>query len=196
MSWFVLHPDPCNFTACFMPTKASISSGWPHGTARKFAYFRRSRAAISGQCAPFMLWLSTPSFFLCFLIDLPLEMVLCLFVLLHAPTLLLSDMMANSSRIGCQLLWVLCVEPIWTFYYIKLLSQLLREEKLKRNHVKKKVAKQTYLWVCQPLIISEARTSSLWMMEENQVEGLLPNDNPVLHQLQVFWINVLRCWFQ
>lgn len=34
------------------------------------------------------------------------------------------------------------------------------------------------------------------MMEENQVEGLSSNDNPVLHQLQVFWINVLGCWFQ
>lgn len=34
------------------------------------------------------------------------------------------------------------------------------------------------------------------MMEENQVEGLSSNDNPVLHQLQVFRINVLGCWFQ
>lgn len=103
------------------------------GTARKLAYFRRNHAAISGQRAPFMPWLSAPSFLLCSLIDMLLEMVLCLFVLLHAPTLLLSYMMANGSRIGCQLLWVLCVEPIWPFYYIKLLSQLLREEKLKKT---------------------------------------------------------------
>lgn len=145
MSWFVLHPDPYNCTVCFMPTKASISSGWLHGTARKLAYFRRNHATISGQCAPFMPWLTALSFLLCSLIDMLLEMVLCLFVLLHAPTFLLSYMMANSSRIGCQLLWVLCVEPIWPFYYIKLLSQLLREENLKRNYVKKKwQSKPTY----------------------------------------------------
>lgn len=86
----------------FTHTKTLISSEWSHDIARKVAiYFKKNFSSVSRQFNLLsVLSFRAPLFFFvpqwCAPKNTPLS-------LLHAPTLLVSKMMANSSGIDCQL---------------------------------------------------------------------------------------------